>query len=122
MVLKQLTESIPTSLVNHGRLPQPKIRQVINKKAPIKFSMIAVTKQIVGRATDRFKSDGRTQRMCILSFKDRSVFTLKARRTVTLKSVLTGDHSLSSGLLLRGKYLSTTQILAQDGLGLSSPS
>lgn len=110
MVLKQLTESIATSLVNHDRLPQLKIRQVINRKAPIKFSMILVTKQIVfllGWVRARVKSDVRTWRMCILSFKGRSMFTLKASHTVTLKTMLRGDHSLSSGLLLWERYLST---------------
>lgn len=112
MVLKQLTESVATTLVNHDRLPQPEIRQVINRKAPIKFSTILVTKQIVfllGWVTARVKSDGRTWRMCILSFKGRSMFTLKASHTGTLKSVLRGDHRLSSGLLLRGKSLSTNR-------------
>ena len=112
MVLEQLTESVATSLVNHDRLPQPEIRQAINRKAPIKFSMILVTKQTVfllGWVTARVKSDGRTRRMCILSFKARSVFTLKASHTVTLKSMLRSDHSLSSGLLLGRKYLSTNR-------------
>lgn len=102
MALKQLTESIATSLANPDRLPQPEIRQVINRKAPIKFSMILVTKQIVfllGQVTARAKGDGRTQRSCILSFKGKYGFSPKASHIVTLESMLRGDHSHRDSLL-----------------------
>lgn len=102
MALKQLTESIATSLANPDRLPQPEIRQVINRKAPIKFSTILVTKQIVfllGQVTARAKGDGRTQRSCILSFKGKYGFSPKASHIVTLESMLRGDHSHRDSLL-----------------------
>lgn len=107
MALKQLTESIATSLANPERLPQLEIRQVINRKAPIKFSMILVTKQIVfllGWVTARAKGDGRPHRSCILSFKGKYMFSPKASHIVTLKSML-GDHSHRDSL--GGKYMST---------------
>lgn len=96
---------------------------MINWKAPIEFSTILVTKQIVfllGWVTARAKGDSRTQRSCILSFKGKYMFYPKASHILTLKSMLKGGHSHrhSPG----GKYLSTDghKISAQDGLGLSS--
>lgn len=96
MALEQLTGSVATSLANPDRLPQLEIRQVINRKAPIKFSTILVMKQIVfllGWVTTRAKTDGRTQWSPILSFKGKYMFSPKASRIVTLKSMLRGDHS-----------------------------
>lgn len=110
MALKQLTESVATSLANPDRLPSTRleIRQVINRKAPIEFSAILETKQIVfllGWVTARAKGDSRTQRSRILSFKGKYMFSPKASHFITLKSVLWGGHSHrhSPG----GKYLST---------------
>lgn len=61
--------------------------------------------------------------MCILSFKGRPTFTLKASHAVILRSVLRGYHSLILGVLLGRKDPSTSRHirLAWDGLEMSIP-
>lgn len=55
--------------------------------------------------TARAKGDGKTQRLRILSFKGKYMFSPKASHIVTLKSMLRGDHSHRDSL--GEKYLST---------------